>query len=174
MTLEDKDLDALLRNVEVPSSLKDSLLEIPDRDSLESNSAPSSKSWSALLGTVAALAASVLIYFAISGEDLVPGGGESTVAKSNEIALLVEQMEQNRNSIDSILLLQNSRIDRELETDPILDARESVATALSLSWQAAIDQGASFESVQDEVQYVVDQFPGTSGALRAQQLLQIN
>jgi len=171
MTLDDEQLDYLLRNVEVPGDLKASLLEIPDRDVVTVEALPPSKSWSVLLGTVTALAASVVLCFSIA--PMVPKDG-GLIADSDEIAILLAEMQQNNESIDSILQLQQSNSRLELSTDPIFDSQETIASVLSLSWQASIDQGASLNSVRDELQDVVDRYPDTNGAIRAQRLLQLN
>ena len=177
MTLDDEQLDDLLRQIEVPSGLKASLRTIPDRTdrNVEVDTFPTSKSWTALLGTVAALAASVVLYLALSPNlTSNPGGVAGGIGGSSEIAMLLAEMEQDNESIDTLLQLQETRLSFEPESEPIFDSNESVATALSLSWQAAIDRGASVDSVREELQYVVNQFPNTTGAQLAQGLLQIN
>lgn len=172
MTLDDKQLDDLLRQIDVPSGLKASLLTIPDRD-VEVDVSPTSKSWTAILGTVAALAASVVLYFSLPpGFGLAPSNPD--LASADEIAILLAELEQNQATLDAIRELQNTQPEIEPDVEPIFDAKESIAMALSLSWQSAIDRGASLDSVRDELQDVVDRYPETAGARRAQGLLQIN
>ena len=43
-----------------------------------------------------------------------------------------------------------------------------------MSWQSSLDQGASLESVEEELEYVVATYPNTQGAMQARQILQIN
>jgi hypothetical protein len=175
MTLDDEQLDELLRKIEVPSGLKASLLTIPERD-LEANEKPfQAKSWTAMLGTLAALAASIVLYFVITSTSPPKDNAIALAdASKNEVAMLLAEMEQTNESIDAILRWREIPRNEEPSNEPIFDAKESVATALSLSWQAAIDRGASLESVREDLQYVVDKYPETAGAQRAQVLLQIN
>ena len=172
MTLEDEKLDELLRDVDVPRDLKASLLKIPGREVEVVAAKPESKSWATLIGTIAAIAASVVLYFSIQPEPAP--FGVSLATNESEIAMLIAEMEQNNQSINSILEMQDSGFSREISTDPIFDSKESIASALSLSWQVAVDQGASLDSVRSELQYVVDVYPDTAGAQRARGLLQIN
>lgn len=175
MKLNDEQLDDLLRQVDIPGGLKASLLSIPDRD-LSVEAGPTSKSWTTLLSTVAALAASVVLYFTFApnlgrpNDILVADAGSNEV----EVEMLLAELQQEMDTLDSMMQLQEANLDVELSTEPIYDIKESVATALSLSWQSAIDRGASVDSVRNELQYVVDQYPETAGAHRAQGLLQIN
>lgn len=173
MPIDDEQLDDLLRDISVPADLKATLLEIPDRDS-EAISVPlRSKSYAAMLGTIAAIAATVLVFLYM---------GPTRVAKvpvpddSVTVEMLLAQLEQNQEAMKKVAEIQEmaNQETQSFDTDPIYDPNETVALALSMAWQSSLDQGASFDSVKGELESLVASYPGTRGAEQARQILQIN
>lgn len=175
LPIEDQELDSLLKRVDVPTSLKDSLLAIPQLEE-EPNAVkaePVSRSLTTMIGTLAALAASVLIYFSLTNMTVVENAND--IAASEEVSELLSKMRENLASMDRIEESAKSSLPlhEHQSTTPIL-YDDAVATALSLSWESALEQGASLGSVRSELQFVVDHYPNTSGADLAKRLLVVN
>ena len=174
MPIDDEQLDDMLRDVSVPQDLKVKLLEIPDRDPGAVVASDSSHMRTTIVGTMLAIAALILVFLYIEPSQLAKVESQSDDADA--IAMLVDDMQRNRDAIDEILNAQdfaNSEA-TSIDTSPLLDPDEVLASALSMSWQSSIEQGASVESVQKELELVVTKYPNTRGAQRARELLQIN
>lgn len=181
MPLDDEQLDELLRDVSVPRDLKAKLLEIPNHESEATSFPPRSiagplrsKSYTAMLGTIAAIAATVLVVLYIAPSQVAEI--ESNVDESETVEMLLAELEQNQKSMNELLRFQEMANEQthSLSIEPIYDPDETVALALSMSWQSSLDQGASLESVEEELEYVVATYPNTQGAMQARQILQIN
>jgi len=180
---EDSELDGLLRNVSVPPSLKASLLSIPDHDSgnpvVERSTVVGATK--VLVGMFATLAATVLLYVCFAPTPVVDlassvasadsGASADSVTPAEDVSELLKEMREN---LDSLNQLKNYRIGRhfrrDIETSPIL-GRDTIPMALAMSWQTALDRGASVNSIEDELQFVVDRYPETNGAEQARRLL---
>lgn len=189
MPIDDEQLDALLRDVRVPRGLQQSLQRIPSQTpevagntevagnvEVAGNAKPRNPlaAWAGACTAIAA-AVSVLIYFApvpVAIRDNLNLG--NTNRKSVEA--LLAQMEHNLDEINQIQIAQDldSKRDARWKTAPAVDLRESVAMAMSLSWESSLDFGTSTESIEAELEYVIDKFPETRGAQRARRLLQSN
>ena len=174
MPIDDEQLDDMLRDVSVPQDLKAKLLEIPDRDSEAVVASDSSHMRTTIVGTMMAIAALILVFLYIEPSQVAKVEPQADNAEA--IAMLVEDMQRNQESIDEILNAQTDAIEgRALaNTSPVFDPDETLALALSMSWQASLERGASVEVVKDELEFVVTQYPNTNGAQRARELLQIN
>ena len=174
MPIDDKQLDDLLRDISVPSDLKAALLEIPYRNS-EAKSVPlRSKSFATMLGTIAAIAATVLVFLYVAPQQVA--NVEPVADDSETVAMLLAELEQNTKAMNEVLKIQAmaNQPAESLSTEPIYDPNETVALALSMSWQSSLDQGASFDLVKGELENVVANYPNTRGAEQARQILQIN
>jgi hypothetical protein len=180
MPIEDEQLDDLLRDVSVPHDLKAKLLQIPDREPESLTVARRSNSGITILGLLAAIAASVLVFFNLPAAP-VDVDENVSVAISNEeeiegLESLLAQLDEERRSIE--LLSKARELDRSrlelLNEEPHLKLEESLALAMSLSWESSLDRGASIESVRSELEYVASTFPNTKGAEIARNILQPN
>ena len=175
MPIDDEQLDDLLRDVSVPQNLKADLLEIPDRERATVVVAPVvSRVRTAMIGTILAIAATIFVFLYIAPSEVAKV--DPQVDDADEIAMLLDEMQRNQDAIDEILNAQDFAISEaaSIDTAPFLDPDEVLASALSMSWQSSIEQGASVESVQKELELVVTKYPNTRGAQRARELLQIN
>lgn len=170
--MEDEQLDELLRDVSVPNELRASLLSIPDQANVVIAPKPSRGKLWASLSVVASIAALVLVF-------LYSQPSEVTVIEKQDtetIELLLAEMEQNLESMNLIQqIYEHQQSQRRIQrAEPLLSVDESVALALSIPWKSSLDRGASIETVRTELEYVINTFPGTLGALEAETILQIN
>ena len=100
---------------------------------------------------------------------------ESDVAtRSIELELLEIKLE----AIESVMLQQEiKQLEKELarlkqQAAPVgLPAAEQQSIVLSLSCQAAMELGASIDSVRDDLVHVVEHYPGSRGAEFASRML---
>lgn len=178
MPLNDQQLDELLREIEVPSDMKAKLLEIPV-ESPKSMRAKRRNPVVAILCAVAAIAATVLV---IANLPLVPPAIDqhtSTKDAANEteaVGELLAQMKHDLEAMEEICFEQEIDLARSeaLRLEPVVDLQESLALAMSVSWQSALDQGATIESVKPDLEYVIASYPNTAGARQAHNMLQTN
>ncbi len=180
MPIDDEQLDDLLRDVSVPHDLKATLLQIPDRESEAVSVARRSNSGFAFLGLLAAIAAAVLLFVNLPSAPLDVDENVSVAISDEEeieeLEGLLAQLEEERYSIELLAKaqeLERSRLEL-LKEGPHLELKESLALAMSLSWESSLDRGASIESVRSELEYVASTFPGTRGAEIARNILQTN
>ena len=180
MPIDDEQLDELLLDVSVPHDLKATLLQIPDRESETVNVARRSNSGIAIVGLIAVIAATVLVFLNLPA---VPLGVDENVtvaiSDNEEIEALEDLLAQLDEEFDSIKLLSKAqeleRLRIELLNEsPHLELKESLALAMSLSWESSLDRGANIESVRSELEYVASTFPNTKGAEIARNILQTN
>lgn len=174
MPIDDKQLDDLLRDVSVPQNLKADLLEIPDREHETVVTPNRSRVRTAMLGTILAIAATIFVFLYIAPSEVAKV--DPLADDADEIAMLLDEMQRNQDAIDEIMNVQDLAIGETtpINTAPLLDPDEVLASALSMSWQSSIDQGASVESMKKDLELVVTKYPNTRGAQRARELLQIN
>jgi len=174
MPIDDEQLDDLLRDVSVPRDLKATLLEIPDREPEAPFVSKHTHVRSAIVGTLLAIAATILIFLYVVPSKVA--NVESQVDDDAMIAMLSTEMQENQDMIDEIGKALDLAVGERASVNaaPLLDPDETLALALSMSWQSSIEQGASVESVQDELESVVARYPNTQGAQRARELLTIN
>ena len=151
MPLDDQQLDDLLREIEVPSDLKAKLREIPDRSVDPGSSTMRSKSYSAMIGTIVAIAASVLLLLNFTNLPVAKVDVAQTDEELAATELAATELADIQNALDSmdkVLEAQELRRSGEgfFETTPIFDTNETLALALGLSWQSSIDLGANIET----------------------------
>jgi len=172
MPIDDEQLDDLLRDARVPTGLKSRLLEIPDEQAELLREVRGSKSRLAIVGALAAIAATVLVILNLPSADVA---NVQDVDKETAEQLLA-RMEQDLKAMEKICDAQDlelARLDASVKV-PAVDLKEALSLAMSVSWQSAVDQGAKIESVKSELEYVINTYPNTAGAQQAQDILQAN
>ncbi|QEG23201.1 hypothetical protein [Mariniblastus fucicola] len=174
MTLNDEQLDEMLRDVSVPDDLQAKLLQIPSEASDQPVVERASRSYSTLLGTLAVIAATVLLFVYFAPSNVAKSN--SDVRDAEAVALLLADLQRNLDSMDEILKAQEiaTQQNYSLSIEPVFEPDETVALAKSMSWQSALDKGASFDSVKKELESIVAFYPDTRGAQKARDLLQLN
>jgi len=180
MPIDDRQLDELLRDVEVPGDLKANLLKIPDEDSKperQTVSKSKTKSRFAIVGVIAAIAASVLVIVNLpSGNVAINEGTIDPIVANQTAERLLAEMKQDLEAIEEICFTQDVELAMRdaLRVEPTVDFKESLSLAMSVPLQSALDQGLAIESIKPELEYVIASFPNTSGARQAQAILQNN
>lgn len=172
MPLDDRQLDDLLRDVSVPDDLKAKLQSIPDEQAESVHNVRGTTSRFTIVGVLAAIAATVLVIVNLSAVDVANNQNSNDETAEQ----LLGQMKQDLEAIEEICIDQNFEFARKdaLRKEPANDLKEALSLAMSVSWQAAVDQGAKIESVKSELEYVINTFPNTAGARQAQNILQTN
>ena len=186
MNDDDKKLDALLADIEVPPDLKDQLRRIPQNDVQRSEVVAKDQSLAkrshyngrrlGLLAIAAGLTG-IAAYFAWPQP-------KARIADSDQIEILEStqnQMQTRWEQIDELFdqveierltsLVENTR---GRQTLALLPDREIQAFVVSMSDQSAVYHGASVESVRADMSRVIAQYPGTHGARIAKQFLSDN
>jgi hypothetical protein len=170
--MKDEKLDELLREVRVPTGLKASLMSIPDHSDVYVSTRTTLSKRGAFLGIAASVAAMVLVFLYSQPSDV------AVIEKSDPetIGLLLAEMERNLESMELLQQIhelehQQKRIER---AEPLLSVDESVALAMTVPWKSSLDHGGSVENVRNELEYVINTYPGTRGAREAEAILQIN
>ena len=172
MPIDDEQLDELLRDVSVPRDLKASLLQIPGQDLSLSKVESRSRSRLAIVGALAAIAAMIIVFLNLPTTDVAVNNIEDGEA----IESLLAQMQENLDTMDQVCVEFQTEFPRSavLDVEPALNMEESLSLAMSVSWQSAVDRGASVESVKSELEYVINTYPNTLGAQQARNILQPN
>lgn len=196
MTFDDQQLDDLLRAVQTPESLKDRLKEIPDQEGMDDglvrlparDELPQRRSrvgWYALAAVAAAVALlTVMSIWPVEtapNTTLVEQGSVPDTPLESDIAnhsIELELLEIKLEAIESVMLEQEiKRLEKRLaslkqQAVPVgLPEREQQSIVLSLSCQAAMELGASIDSVRDDLLQVVEHYPGSQGAEFASRML---
>lgn len=191
MKFDDEQLDELLRDIDVPDSLAQSLREIPElhkTDVVSSHELSKGLGWIPMLAIAASLL--LLMSLAISSFDDATGdhgaiASNKSVEKnggnvdaSNDIDFEMELLKSKLQSIDLVLMrrktkrMQQKLAELKRSQLPILSSSEQQSIVLSMSCQAAIEMGADLETVRDELEEVKLQYPDSQGAAIANRLLQ--
>lgn len=174
MPIDDEQLDELLRDVSVPDDLKTSLLQIPDQELnvVHEDSRPRARYRLAIAGLLAAIAATACIFLYLPKTPVANHINDHSASAE----LLLAQMQRNVDAMAEIQQAAELEFSSEhvVEVEPIANFKESVALAMSLSWKASLDRGASIEFVKPELEYIINTFPGTRGADEARTILRIN
>lgn len=193
MKFDDEQLDEILRDVDVPESLRRQLLEIPEvHETKLKDSRDTSKGlgWIPML----AIAASLLLLMSLAISSLDDANGDRdpiSIVKSNDVKRGADEFDVSSDvdfeldllktklqSIDLVLMqMKTKRMQRKLaqlkRTQlPVLSSSEKQSIVLSMSCQSAIELGASLETVRDELEQVKLQYPNSQGASIAKRLLQ--
>lgn len=185
-------IDDLLRDLEIPESLKSDLRAIPDECRIElPRKRP--KRWNVAAAIIALAAAIVVLASVIHQLQSNPG-----VVQKSDPSPRTERSDENRiamelaepGELDQLQLdLERARLQWKIatlrqraalnsmdwlkseEANSASLSHEKLALVKGLSCQAALDWGAPPESVRFELQSVVDEFDGTQGAAIATQIL---
>lgn len=188
MTDNDQQLERLLRNVKVPDDLKASLLKITDEPTqlppASERNGPNNWFPMKAVGLIA-LAASVLgvTLFFINPfgnepvktaktpiEELVePKESEQQKNSAPTAARLLEQMSANSLELQASVMQQNIELLKALvaeQKSPQLEISrmELASVAMSVANQAGVDYGNDIVTVRNDLQQVIADYPGTSGA----------
>ncbi len=185
-------IDDLLRDLEIPESLKSDLRAIPDQCRTELPPTRP-KRWKAAAAIIAVAAAVVMLASVIhqlqSNPDVVQQSDPSPrtdpsdenriameLAESDELDQLQLDLERARLQWKIATLRQRAALNSKglpesVEANSATLSHEKLALVKGLSCQAALDWGAPPESVRFELQSVVDKFDGTQGAAIATQIL---
>lgn len=191
---EDRQLDDLLRQVEVPQDLKAKLHKLPKAISMNGvRPAPmpsidsGKKHWPRLF-LLAATLLGVSAFFAWPFLGSSPsetsktnkGDGQLVTDKANpilDLQLDLKQVENLQTQIDVALArLEISQLEQrlqELQTTSVesLGQRQHTSIILAMADQTVLDLGGSPTSVHSNMVSVIDNFPGSMGAEIAQQFL---
>ncbi len=190
----DEELDALLQEVDVPADLKDQLRQIsqqsPSQETPKSVRPPQTNgSLKRILAIAATLLAIVgfLTYSALTekeqpiADNPTPEVDSTNSPDTTDLVdrATTQQMEELDQLVNELELSQlRSRLARLNESNSEFgysttanDTREYTAMILALSDQSAIDHGGSTDSVIDDMQFVIESFPGTEGAKLAEQFI---
>ena len=175
MTIEDEQLDELLRAVKSPDGMSKRLSQIPNIESSPDHRILRNRKWlSATIGVAMTIAALVLLFLYVQPSEIAEHS-TSDDQSDREIERLLSEV---RDELNTIALLRKVR---ELENTtrsnpkprPVLNLEESVAMAMSISWKSSLDHGGSIDNVRPELEYVINSFPGTRGARDAIEILQV-
>jgi|GEM_PF-4415580 len=180
MKPDDKQFDALLRDVSVPGELKQRLRQIPGEQPLVTRSPVVSlpPKWIAGLALAAGLAGvAVWLNWPV---DNSPGPGLAAVEGAPEVATVDPQIAIDQLNLEIELLTARIRL-RESEkrlaelqsANPMLElsTNDQLSLALALSDQAAMEWGANPETVRADMQKTIGRYPDSAGAKIASQFL---
>ncbi len=198
----DQQLDELLRDVEMPASLKSDLQKIassmPDQSIPKKFNGvePDSKIWLRRLAFISVLAASLFAVAALIWFDWETGdpagrtAGKTiknekdksstdiaknrTTAVQNRLAQLSESRRALQAQIDSNEIAQlEDRLDTlNRQSSQRLDAEEVQSLVLVLVPEYSLPLGRESSEVKAEVTSIVERYPGTRGAKIAKQILE--
>jgi hypothetical protein len=191
LTIDDQELDRLLRKVPVPRGLADRLKRIP----LESpvvTPAPSRPALSRRGAIAVAVAASLLglvCWFlwphAVREQPVVALPGNAAPPPGSPLVPNARQLENLGRNLDSLSgeigafrarlgkqqqLVRRSRI-QPAATASALSRSEQDALTLYLANETAGQWAGPSDFVRAEMQRIIEQFPGTTGARRAREFL---
>lgn len=187
----DEQLDDLLRQIEVPDSLKDDLRQIPQMHELHSAKKfePTTNHqyfWPGVFALVAVLFGLVAFLtwqFQLSQDsnDLAnktqPSEKKQPLSQDTRVAELQQQIDELQSEADwrvahAEIQQLESRLTRFQAVDQEDMAQEQYTSIiLAMADQTVIDLGGSSQSVETSMVSVIDQFPDTSGAEIAQRYL---
>ena len=181
MTFDDQQLDDLLKDVAVTSSLHKSLREIPD-SRIEANPAQPRKGRAKFLLALAA----VLFVSALIGYLWVNDEKPNTIAQSGRATIDVVDLERSMNSnesklqeLDLLIEKQKARaLERKVANKRMrsrirgLKVNEKHAFTLSNACEVALDLGVPLEEMRGDLDLILKEFPNTQGAQLAKALIQ--
>lgn len=188
MMLDDQELNARLRDVEIPAELGQRLLALPSGKEVAKKRTPLAlaKMW---LATAAAIAA-VVVASRWTGETkpvtgVVSGRGENDrivigAKPSPRSALEVDAIGEIRGGVDrvdakvrerTIRALSRSLLERKESAAPTLDSRQRTALIVAMADQSALELGVSPRQVVQDMSRIMERFPNTSGAKLAEQFI---
>ena len=196
MNIDDEQLDEMLRDVKVPEALRQQLREIPSSHKVElkdSYKTSTGFGWVPMLAIVASLLllmSLAISWFGDAGNG--PGNGDSIAIAANsevnsrensvdvlsDVDFELQLLKTNLQSIDLALTRQKTkRMRRRLaqlkkSRLTVLGSTEQQSIALSMSCQAAIELGASLDTVRDELEEIQIQYPDSQGSSIAKRLLE--
>lgn len=186
--ITDEQLDALLRDVTMPGDLKQRLLAVTDvepaalrREKSRSKGLP----WKRVLAAAASLAGIALFsLWAFSGGSQRANPKVATnktppksVETTAEVDQLLAEFKQLSDELDSLQTESKlNRIDQLLaEASPrqrsLLPDEELISTVLAIAEQTPVILGASPESTIKDMEKIVEKWPGTRGAVIAQEFI---
>ena len=191
MTLEDRELENLLKEVVIPASLKDTLREIPNRAS--DVKIDDQKTWRTVVRWSLALAAALLVAISLPfwmGEKWMGGEkqGQShqgrMAAKSHlptkfDPDLLIKSLDESeaklRQADAMIRQLQlkqtQNRIMAAHVSSKYVSANERQSFALGSACELAVELGASVDDVRSDLNLLIEKYPNTKGAEMAKTLI---
>lgn len=193
MNIDDRQLEEWLREVEVPQDLAERLRSLSDSASQVAR--PPRWPWFAaasVLAVAASIAAIVLFVNRTDSPNAAPLVAENSnptteatpanVATPNALASETPpSLEEIRAEVEMIdrLLRQRTILDlgdklaalSDRRPATSLESNQRASLIVSLSDQAAIDLGASRQSVAQDMARVIERFPNTRGAAVAEQFI---
>ncbi len=174
MTIDDKQLDAWLRDVEIPQDLNERLLALPQSAPLV---AIRPKRLLTVTASLLAIAASIIgigLFVQNSNRSTEP----ATTAANPELVRELEEIQAEIAWIDQTIREAEIRtLSEKLEVlsneanVELLDRIQRTSLIVSLSDQFALQLGASQEWVRRDMARVIERFPNTAGANHAQQFI---
>jgi len=196
--MTDDKLDRLMRDIEIPADLKNSLFKIPgESNSSEPTLASAQRSNGlsfraagivafAFAASIIGLAAFVVYQSRDNGETIVvdnspESGADKELPRdllSVSAAMLLEQMKSNSFEIEFLVMENNvaqfvSGFQSKLASASAeLSEMDQSSVALCGAIQAGTDFGNNIETVRAELLQVKVEFPGTLGAKLAEQFIQ--
>ncbi len=182
MNLEDRELDALLRDVPVPPGLHDELKQIPDEFEPVRLHTSSIGSWQ-LVAAIAIAASLIGIACWLVWPEMKPGKleiAQQNVVEhppaqvGNEIDWLSEQIAElawELESREQLAKLSELRQAESMGAVALQKPAERDALTMYLSSEAASTWGAGNDFVEAEMQQIIERYPDTAGASRAQEFL---
>ncbi len=174
MTIDDKQLDAWLRDVEVPQDLNERLLAIPQSASTVAIRPKRPLLFAASLLAIAASVVGIAFFVQSSNRSTEP----AAIATNPELVRELEEIKAEVALIDQAMHDAEIReLSGKLEAlsseanVAAIDRIQRTALIVSLSDQSALQLGASPEWVRRDMARVIQRFPNTVGANHAQQFI---
>lgn len=188
-TITDEQLDALLREVPTPPELKQELLAIADDETslqLKSNVAIHTPVWGRWLALAASLIGIALfIAWSMSPETTIPATATNdrqpqTTSDRLEAERLLAGIKQQQQELEYLMAcselnqLEGLLAEAQMTRQSRINNDEMISTVLAITDQTPILLGAPAETAIDDMQKIIDRWPGTKGATIAQQFIEQN
>ncbi len=174
MTIDDKQLDAWLRDVEVPQDLNERLLAIPQSASIVTIRPKRPLLFVASILAIAASVVGIAIFVQSSNRSTEPAAiatNPELVREIDEIKAEIALIEQAMHEAEIRKLSEKFEALSSVANVAPIDRIQRTALIVSLSDQSALQLGASQEWVKSDMTRVIQRFPNTDGANHAQQFI---
>ena len=194
---DDEQLDALLRDVSVPSDLKDSLRQISQmtdesQDAIENknepkkNSSPngSSVTWMLVLAASLAAVAAFAGWQWYSGQNANDAPGmvvemDRSNSNNDEQPIKLAELDQEISAVTAMLAqieiqkMEQRLFHSETRYESELANREVQSIIVAIADQISLPLGGDSESVKSDMAQVIKTFPGSKGAEIAREYLDL-